>query len=155
MTANSQVKIPTPSTNHLSSEASYSRPSVPLSMYRELVQELEAARTRIEVLEAHRKQIVKENQQLILYVQNLQKSTPSMKPKPTVFDDSPSESDKADRNKPIIEIESDRDRYTPATSLKNDNSINGWVLAIALMLIVGTSCLGAFLIVSSRLGSHR
>ncbi|MCU0537730.1 MAG: hypothetical protein MUD14_27910 [Hydrococcus sp. Prado102] len=141
MTVNSQVKIPTPSTNPISS-GSYSRPSVPLSMYRELVQELETARTRIELLEAHNKQLVKENQQLILYVQSLQTSTPSVKPKPPI-----------DRKKQVIEIVSDR--YTPVSSSKNDSSINGWVLAIALMLIVVTSCLGAFLIVSSRLGSHR
>lgn len=139
MTVNSQVKIPTPS--------SYSRPSVPLSIYRELVQELDTAKARIEVLEAHKQQIVKENQQLILYVQQLQNAIASTnqlsKPKPPVSDE---------RKKQIIEIKSDR--YTLASS-KNDSSINGWVLAIALMLIVITSCLGAFLIVNSRLGSHR
>jgi hypothetical protein len=139
MTVNSQVKIATSS--------SYSRPSVPLSMYRELAQELETARNRIEVLEAHSKQVVKENQQLILYVQQLQNAIASQErgsfqPKPTVVDD---------RKKQVIEIVSDRDRYTPASSSKNDGSINGWVLAIALMLIVITSCLGAFLIVSSRM----
>lgn len=136
MTVNSQVKIP--------ASSSYSRPSVPLSMYRELAQELETARNRIEVLEAHSQQVVKENQQLILYVQKLQNAiaSHSSQPKPTVVDD---------RKKQVIEIVSDRDRYTPASSSKNDGSINGWVLAIALMLIVITSCLGAFLIVSSRM----
>jgi hypothetical protein len=141
MTANSQVKIPTSS--------SYSRPSIPLFIYRELVQELETAKARIEVLEAYNQQIVKENKQLILYLQQLQDArvkSPSVKPKSPVSDD---------RNKQVIEIVSDRDRYTPTLSSKNDGSINGWVLAIALILIVLTSCLGAFLIVSSRLGNDQ
>ena len=163
MTANFRSETPTSS--------NFSRPSVPLSVYRELVQELQATQARIEALEAQNQTIVKQNQQLrqeieqvLRYAQNLQEviaereariaaysarevkgtQAPPPKPKPpaSVRD-----------QKQVIEVESDRDRYLSPS--KSDGRINGWVLAIALMLIVVTSSLGAFLIVSSRLSNSK
>jgi hypothetical protein len=145
MTANFEVETPTPS--------NFSPPSVPLSLYRELVEDLELAQARIEFLTAQNKDFVKENQQLrqeleraICYVQQMQAAIENAKvpSRPPVL---------IDEKKQIIEIESDRDRYAPQS--KSDGAINGWVLAIALLLIIVTSCLGAFLIVSSRLGNHK
>ena len=40
------------------------RPSVPLSVYRELVKELQATQARVEFLEAQNQQLVKSNRQL-------------------------------------------------------------------------------------------
>lgn len=143
MTANFEIETPTPS--------NFSRPSVPLSLYRELVEDLESAQVQSESLTAQNRDLVKENQQLrqeleraICYVQQMQAAIENAQPqpKPTVA---------IDEKKQIIEIESDR--Y--ASQSKSDGGINGWVLAIALLLIIVTSCLGAFLIVNSRLGSHK
>jgi hypothetical protein len=156
MTANSRSQSPTPLAKNLSSSSNFYAPSVPLSVYRELVEELQATQARVGTLDAQNRELVKQNQQLrqeiervIRYAQHLQEviaaqdaPTPSPLPKPPAA---------GDDKQQIIEVESDRSRY--ASQSNSDGGINGWVLAIALIIIVVTSCLGAFLIVHSRLGS--
>jgi regulator of replication initiation timing len=152
MTANFQIKNST-------SSANFSRPSVPLSVYRELVKELETTQAQTESLVIENQQLFQQNQQLrqeietvIRYAQHLQEviasqNTISVNPPVSPPQAKPSASNKYKER--VIEIESDRSRYVSPSS--NDSTINGWVLAIALILIVVTSCLGAFLIVNSRL----
>ncbi|OKH24930.1 hypothetical protein NIES593_06365 [Hydrococcus rivularis NIES-593] len=137
---------------------------MPLSVYRELVEELQIAQAREEALHAQNRELVKQNQQLrqeiervIHYAQHLQAVIAVQDtsiashdvPTPSRLPQSPAAGD--DKQQQIIEVESDRSRY--ASQSNSDGTMNGWVLAIALIIIVVTSCLGAFLIVHSRLGS--
>lgn len=154
MTANFHIKTST-------SPANFSRPSVPLSVYRELVQELEDTQAQTEFLVTENQKLFQQNQQLrqeietlIRYAQHLQEVIASQNPSSLRYPVSPPKPKPSATNEytnRVIEIEN-RDRYLSRSS--NDGTINGWVLAIALILIVVTSCLGAFLIVNSRLNSR-
>lgn len=163
MTANSRSQSPNPLAKNLSSSSNFYAPSVPLSVYRELVEELQIAQAREETLNAQNRKLVKQNQQLrqeiervIHYAQHLQEVIAAQDagiashdaPTPSRLPQSPAAEDDKQQ---IIEVESDRSRY--ASQSNSDGTMNGWVLAIALIIIVVTSCLGAFLIVHSRLGS--
>jgi hypothetical protein len=167
MTANFDIEA--------STSANFSRPSIPLFVYRELVEELQNTQARLETLEAQKKLLVRENQQfqqeieqLMGCVQQLQAVIATRDAQTTGGREQESTSPSVDgwvvpatryslpvsgenppNKKLIIEIESDR----PISQSKGDGKINGWVLAIALMAIVITSCLGAFLIVSWQLKS--
>jgi hypothetical protein len=132
--------------NRSSSSINFNPPSVPLCVYQQLVAELEAAQATIEALEQDKQELAQEIENAVNYVYYLQQIV-------ATYESEVERSPQPPQPKPIIEIESDRTRYQKPSS--NNSEINGWVLAGALILIVVTSCLGAFLIVHGRFGSDR
>lgn len=150
MTANFPIKTST-------SPANFSRPSVPLSVYRELVKELEDTQAQKKFVEIENQKLFQQNQQLrqeietvIRYTQHLQEIIASQNSSSVRYTTSPPKPKAApnEYTDRVIEIEN-RNRYSSRSD--NDGTLNGWVLAIAIILIVVTSCLGAFVIVNSRL----
>lgn len=175
----------TPST----SANSYS-PSVPISVYRELADELQAARTTMDSLKAQNQQLVKQNQQLrqevekvIQSAQHLQyvidsfkpgggveaprsqysqppesRSTPSPSARTATSPDfefapsshSPEPPSSPYRETVVIEQESRSRRTSPSEGLSD---VNGWMLIVAILLIVLTAFGTGFLIVRPLLNN--
>jgi hypothetical protein len=127
------------------SAVDFDSPSVPLCLYQQLVAELEAAQATLEALERDKQELSQELENVVSYVHYLQQIIAARETEAARSPQPP-------QPKPIIEVESDRSRYQKPSS--NNSEIDGWVLAGALILIVVTSCLGVFLIVHGRLGSH-
>jgi hypothetical protein len=168
--------------------------SVPISVYRELAAELQAAQTTIGSLKSQNQKLVKQNQQLqqqvdkvVQSAQYLQEiigsfSTPSQvdvpRPKPVTppeprhtsppaphrpvastpavefpssFQDSEPESPYSETV--VIEQEAPRSRRTSHSEALSD--INGWMLLVAILLIVLTAFGTGFLIVRPLLNNNK
>lgn len=170
-------------------------PSVPISVYRELAAELQAAQALVDTLKAQNQQLVKQNQQLrqevekvVQSAQNLQQmvaslgsvsgvEVPSLKfvmqpePRPAAsipppqpvasvpaieFPAPPQAPEPIPSPYPetlVIEQEDSRSRRTPP--LEGLSDVNGWVLILAILLIVLTAFGTGFLIVRPLLKNTR
>lgn len=176
--------------------------SVPISVYRELAAELQAAQATIDTLKSQNQQLVKQNHQLqqqvdkvVQSAQHLQqivssfgvghqvevpRAKPSMQPPPeprplppnpparsaasTPAMDFPSsmDMDMIDDSEPdlspysetvVIEQEDTRSRRFPQPEGASD--VNGWMLVVAILLIVLTAFGTGFLIVRPLLNSNK
>lgn len=184
-----------PTTNRYtpSTSANAYSPSVPISVYRELADELQAARTTMDSLKVQNQQLVKQNQQLrqevekvIQSAQHLQYVIDSFKPgggvegtrsqysKPPESRSTTSSSARTANNSPdfefappshnpeppsspyretvVIEQES-RSRRTPPSEGLSD--VSGWMLIVAILLIVLTAFGTGFLIVRPLLNNSK
>lgn len=170
-------------------------PSVPISVYRELAAELQAAQAKLDSLTAQNQQLVKQNQQLrqevekvVQSAQHLQQVIASfgmtarvempsqqsvMQPEPRPMtpppprpptsaspEDFPPPPPKTKLEPPtspysgtyVIEQEESRSRRTsPGEGLPG---VNGWLLAVAILLIVLTAFGTGFLIVRPLLNNN-
>lgn len=177
MTANSSINIPVSSsvTQTLTGGSAY-RPSVPLSVYRELVQELEATQDRVDTLESQNQHLVKQNKQLrqeiekvVHLSEQLQQVIETMEGKISSPSQTKSQKKTAQPNRVQVQevfnipsssqrtkrarIDIDASPHTVSQS-EPDGGINGWVLFLAIFLIVVTSGVAAFWVVGSRLGHN-
>lgn len=203
MTINSQIN---PAMQNSSTER-YSAPmtnkysaSVPISVYRELAAELQAAQTTVDSLKSQNQQLVKQNQQLQQQVekvvhsaQHLQQivssfsgaastthfEVPRAKPMPLpvepqrplapppphhheenlhVVDFPPAFPDEADfspySETVVIEQEDTRVRR-PVVRSEGGTEVNGWMLIIAILLIVLTAFGTGFLIVRPLINGNK
>ncbi len=173
------------------------QPSVPISVYRELAAELQAAQTTVESLKSQNQQLVKQNQQLRQQVEKVVQSaqhlqqivatfgsvsdneiprpqssvppaprpvTPPPPPPPpraaSLPDDiefaPPPQSAEPDpspyRETLVIEQEETRSRRTPHSEGFSD--VSGWMLIVAILLIVLTAFGTGFLIVRPLLNNN-
>ncbi|MEQ9469423.1 MAG: hypothetical protein RIG88_01955 [Roseitalea porphyridii] len=167
-------------------------PSVPISVYRELAAELQAAQAMLDSLNGQNKQLVKQNQKLRQEVekvlqssQHLQQVVDSLtpvtgvemprrqsipsepRPIPSIPKSAPSRL-RVDVSPPhpkldppsspyreglVIEQEEPRSRHTSAS--EGHREVNGWVLIVAIVLIVLTAFGTGFLIVRPLLKNNR
>lgn len=181
-----------PTTNRYtpSNSANSYSPSVPISVYRELADELQAARTLMDSLKTQNQQLVKQNQQLrqevekvIQSAQHLQYVIDSFKPGGGVevprsqysksseprstmppsartanspdFEFAPpsysSEPPSSPYRETVVIEEESRPRRTPPPESLSD--VNGWMLIVAILLIVLTAFGTGFLIVRPLLNN--
>lgn len=171
MTAHSQIHSSVSSTPKFSASSHSYSPSVPLSVYRELVRELQDTQIELDDLEAENHHLFQQNQQLRSEIQKLVRYAKHLQKVVNSFDDPgdrPASSHSQDISqtspplekpispkapkKQVIEIGHSRPGASPS---EGGGQINGWLLAIAILLIVMTSCVGAFMLVSSRLSYDR
>ena len=166
-------------------------PSVPISVYRELAAELQAAQAMLDSLNGQNQQLVKQNQKLRQEVEKVLQSTQHLqqvvdsltpvtsahtpqrhsipsepRPTPSIPKSAPSRlkvdvppphphldaSTSPYRESVVIEEES-RSRRTSAS--EGYREVNGWVLIVAIMLIVLTAFGTGFLIVRPLLNNNR
>lgn len=171
--------------------------SVPISVYRELAAELQAAQATIDTLKSQNQQLVKQNHQLqqqvdkvVQSAQHLQqivssfgvghqvevpRAKPVMQPEPRHVPPPPSPRPAAstpamefpssmdmDDSEPdlspysetvVIEQEDPRSRRFPQPEGASD--VNGWMLVVAILLIVLTAFGTGFLIVRPLLNSNK
>ncbi|MFO0291639.1 MAG: hypothetical protein ACK507_03350 [bacterium] len=136
------------------------RPSVPLSVYRELVKELQATQARVEFLEAQNQQLVKSNRQLRQEIETvvdqgrrLEKVVKSFErnpveepsfviPVPPRLVTPPSPSLRVKEEIPVT-------RPITVTASKQPFSKNSWLLVGSIIVVVLTSGLGAFWLISA------
>lgn len=184
----------TPPTDGYSQKRTNSyQPSVPISVYKELAAELQAAKTMVESLKTQNQQLVKQNQQLqqqvekvVQSAQHLQQivasfgsisdaegsrprpvrppeprtvapppppkaaSSPSVEFPPPPKTPEPTPSPYADTV--VFEQEDSRSRQTPQSEGVSD--VSGWLLIVAILLIVLTAFGAGFLILQSQLRSN-
>ncbi|WP_013322395.1 hypothetical protein [Gloeothece verrucosa] len=160
------------STEPFPSKSSY-RASVPLSVYRELAQELKGTQQKIKRLEFQNQNLVQENQQLRQQIAAITRATEQLN-QVVEQADSPkrvsSEIDLRQKNlksstkklksteifplssRNLTQIDIPPHAQRSLTQMEGEKTINGWVLALGIFLIVLTTCTGAFLIVNSRVG---
>ncbi len=198
MTSNFQINpaMQNPSTDRYTTPPSTNKysASVPISVYRELAAELQAAQTTIDSLRSQNQQLVKQNQQLQQQVekvvhsaQHLQqivssfsgttasnpvevpRSKPIMQPEPSyVAPPSPA------TNVPVMDFpssfqeEPDFSPYSETVVIEQEDTrsrrpvrsegvadVNGWMLILAILLIVLTAFGTGFLIVRPLLNSNK
>ncbi|MEW6494721.1 MAG: hypothetical protein AB1589_19720 [Cyanobacteriota bacterium] len=170
------------------------QPSVPISVYRELAAELQAAKTMVESLNVQNQQLVKQNQQLRQQVEKVVQSaqhfqqiiasfgsisdaegprpqpvrppeprpvappspppraasTPSVEFPPPPKTPEPTPSPYADTV--VFEQEDSRSRQT--TPSEGISDVSGWLLVVAILLIVLTAFGAGFLILQSQLKTN-
>jgi hypothetical protein len=122
-------------------------PSVPLSLYRELAAELQAAQVKLDSLNAQNQQLAKQNQQLrqeietavqsVLHLQQVVKQEPTN----LVYSEK-------------LFTEQEQGRYRRPEPPESPSQISGWGLAIAILLIIATAFGAGFLIVRPLLKSR-
>lgn len=173
------------------------QPSVPISVYRELAAELQAAKTMVESLKSQNQQLVKQNQQLrqqvekvVLSAQHLQQIIASFgasgeaeatrpqpmnlplnppEPRPVT---PPSPPPRAASTPPVenppppktpeptpspyaeLVIEQEDRRSRSMTSSEGISDVSGWLLVVAILLIVLTAFGAGFLILQSQLKTN-
>jgi hypothetical protein len=152
-------------------------PSVPISVYRELSAELQAAQAMLEVLNSQNQQLLQQNQRLhqeiekvVQSTQNLQQvagipltgmpalngsNLPMISPKPLGLPEVNNSGWSANRSLPpmqsiapedlAIEQEEGRNRRVSANTKTSD--VNGWMLLLAILLIIITAFGTSFLII--------
>lgn len=178
MTTNSRLNssVSRSTTEPLFPTGSY-RPSVPLSVYRELAKELQVTQHRVDRLELQNQQLLEQNKQLRQQIEQVIEATQKLqqvvepgeltegkirhseqiditqeKLKSSLTQSvnwTPIYSSSFSQPEPYtVDVEPNPQRSV--SRLEPDGIINGWVLAIAIFLIIVTSCTGAFLIVSSK-----
>lgn len=152
-------------------------PSVPISVYRELSAELQAAQAMLEVLNSQNQQLLQQNQRLhqeiekvVQSAHNLQQvaagipfagmpalngsNLPMISPKPLGLPEA-NNAWSGNRSLPpaqsiapedlVIEQEEGRNRRISANSKTSD--VNGWMLLLAILLIIITAFGTSFLII--------
>lgn len=170
-----------PPTDHYAppSSANAYCPSVPISVYRELAAELQAARAMLDSLNTQNQQLVKQNQQLrqevhkvVQSAQHLQQVVASLgsveenaqtetprKPEPKPkgnFSPPPQPPEATASPYPetyTIEVEDSRSRHLPSTEGLSD--VNGWILIVVITGIVLTAFGAGFLLVRPLLNNSR
>ncbi|ACK73374.1 hypothetical protein PCC7424_5021 [Gloeothece citriformis PCC 7424] len=139
-------------------------PSVPLSVYREVVQELRDTQARVETLDSKNQQLFEENKRLRKQLKEVINILEPTREREIISSDK----ELRKSSSSLTQSESWRDNYpssfpepqsyridVPAegenSALDSDGIINGWVLGIIIFVIIVTSCTTAFLIVNSKL----
>jgi hypothetical protein len=118
-----------------------------MTVYREVVQELQFTQERVDELLSQNQKLVKQNkvlrqeiERVIELSQQLQKIIAASE-KPYIPSDPP--------QKQFVEIKQHLLDSPPLS--ETDSGMNGWLLAIAISLIILISCGGAFFVVNSLL----
>jgi hypothetical protein len=184
---NSQVTIETfvkskPSKTTVTNNHRYSA-AVPISLYREVVAELQSAKTKLSALGDKNGRLKHQNQLLRREVQYLLKSTPTKKNVNSSFIIEPQKtqnqvvrervpekeiSEKLAEKLPIIvpelpEMEKPFSKAEESRSIaeigqdfpvesRSHRGMNGWILALAIILIVATAFTAGFLLVRPLIG---
>ena len=135
------------------------RPSVPLSVYRELVKELQATQARVEFLEAQNQQLVKSNRQLRQEIETVVAQGRRLERVVESFERNPIEEPSfvipvRPRlvTPPAPSLRVKEVSVTPAitvTASKQPFSKNSWLLVGSIIIVVLTSGLGAFWLISA------
>lgn len=160
-------------------EVNHYRPSVPISIYRELANELQSAQTQLATLKSQNQQLVKQNQLLrrevekvLAGMKNLQQWTtefdplgrpvgegnlpPEKAPTPPrehpIASESPRYGDEMNPDDLILEIANEPDLRPQSTERSSDVSM--WLLCIAIALTVLTAFGIGFIYVRSNNNSN-
>ncbi|MGQ4646621.1 hypothetical protein [Lyngbya aestuarii] len=198
MTSSSSINPPTanlPTDSYQpKTTANQYRPSVPISVYRELAAELQTKQSMVESLKAQNQQLVKQNQQLrqeaekvVRSAVHLQQVVASLEsasgveghrkksvmppetrrvppPPPRSVPTTPGREFAASTQRPeatspaygntlLIEEEDSRYRRTSHSDASSD--VNGWLLVMAILMIVLTAFAGGFLVRRIMLNNSR
>lgn len=168
-------------------------PSVPISVYRELSAELQAAQAMLEVLNNQNQQLLHQNQQLhqeidkvVQSTQNLQQiaagipptgsgmatfnssSLPIINPKVSGSPEAPNSGRQMSRGLPLVQsilrpnaeatgdlvIEQEEGRNRRTSTSPRTSDINGWMLLVAIFLIIVTAFGTSFLIIRPLFGGN-
>jgi hypothetical protein len=150
----------TPRISRQGTQSCTGRPSVPLSVYRELVKELQATQARVESLEAQNQQLVKSNRQLRQEIETVVAQGRRLEKVVESFERNPVEEPSF-----VIPV---RPRLVtpPSLSLRVKEEIpvtppisvtaskqpfpkNSWLLVGSIIVVVLTSGLGSFWLISA------
>lgn len=153
-------------------------PSVPISVYRELAVELQAAKAKLDSLNAQNQHLAKHNQQL---VQEIEKAVQSVLQLQQIVDagggmGTPRPVQRSSRPPSVVQTtvgpltfqkskaipayskkyftEQEEGRYRRRSQPEKNSEINGWWLAIAILLIIVTAFGTGYLIVRPLLRSR-
>jgi len=149
----------TPRISHQRPQSFTGRPSVPLSVYRELVKELQATQARVESLEAQNQQLVKSNRQLRQEIETVVDQGRRLEKVVKSFERNPIEEPSfvipvpprlVTPPSPSLRVK--EVSVTPpitVTASKQPFSKNSWLLVGSIIIVVLTSGLGAFWLISA------
>jgi hypothetical protein len=173
MTQDPRIKLPnTKSPNKNTNSPSYS-PSVPISVYRQVTGELEATQQRMESLQVQNQRLTQENRQLRQELQGFLELAQHLQQVVITLDRSPTFTPKKQPNKPIAVNNAIENNPLPSDNPLNQveeipvspslhyeieekvKGMNGWVLAIAITLILLTAFGMAFLIIRPILNQNQ
>ncbi|MCA2694341.1 MULTISPECIES: bZIP transcription factor [unclassified Microcystis] len=150
----------TPRISHQRPQSFTGRPSVPLSVYRELVKELQATQARVESLEAQNQQLVKSNRQLRQEIETVVDQGRRLEKVVKSFERNPIEEPSfvipvrprlVTPPSPSLRIKEEIPVTPPitVTASKQPFSKNSWLLVGSIIIVVLTSGLGAFWLISA------
>lgn len=179
---NTPIQGQTPTYSPTSSRSNAYCPSVPITVYRELATELQAAREQLELLKSQNHQLIQQNQQLCQEVskvihsaKNLQKVVKSVEsgqelehssfthlpqepipapppampieaaPAPSSYLPNASPSALETPERLVMEVQERKPRRS--SQQESSSEVSGWLLALAILLIVLTAFSTGFLIV--------
>jgi hypothetical protein len=136
------------------------RPSVPLSVYRELVKELQATQARAESLESQNKRLVKSNRQLRQEIETIVDQGKRLERVVQNFEVNPGEEPSfvipirprlvtPPSHSPRVKEEVSVTPPITITASKQQSPRNSWLMWGAIIFVVLTSGLGAFWLVST------
>lgn len=138
----------------------YSRPSVPISVYRQLVDELQTTKAQLSLMRINNQQLEQEVEQLM---QSAHKAQQLITRSNRQF----SQTTKVTKVKPIWQAKSWESspqqkvvtvKYSPQNASrqsKNSQEINGWFLAVSIVVIILTAFTSGFLLVRPLLNSNK
>ena len=137
----------------------HSHPSVPISVYRQVVEELKVTKIELSAMKANNQQLQQEVEKLMQSAQRTQQLVRQSTPQS-------SSTTKRNKVKPIWQAnswDSSREqqvvtvKYAPRSTSRQQNKsqeINGWVLAIAIIVIILTAFTSGFLLVRPLLDNN-
>ena len=136
------------------------RPSVPLSVYRELVKELQSTQARVEFLEAQNQQLVKSNRQLRQEIETVVAQGRRLERVVRSFEGNPVEEPSfvipvrprlVTPPSPSLRVKEEISVTPPitVTASKQPFPKNSWLLVGSIIVVVLTSGLGAFWLISA------
>lgn len=138
----------------------YPQPSVPISVYRQVVDELQTTKAQLSMMKAN-------NQQLQQEVEKLMQSAHKAEQLITRSNRQFSHATKVTKVKPIWQAKSWESspqqkvvtvKYAPPNTSrqpKNSQEINGWFLAVSIAVIILTAFTSGFLLVRPLLNSNK
>lgn len=157
------MRSSTTSQNYYTTAQSYS-PAVPLSVYKELAAQLQAAQTQLHLLDAENQALVQQNQQLrqevdkavqsMLHLQQRVNAT-AVDRYTTSQSHATHRNTKAKSNKTVKQYtEQEQGRHRRRVPPASATEMNGWGLAIAILMIVASAFGTGYLLVRPLLSGR-
>lgn len=137
----------------------YSHPSVPISVYRQAIEELQLTKAQLSAIKTNNQQLQREIERLMRSAQRteqlIQQSNRQLSSRPKIDKVKPiwqAKSWETSREKQVATV-----KYAPQRVSRQQNKseeINGWVLAIAIVIIILTAFTSGFLLVRPLLNNN-
>ena len=137
----------------------HSHPSVPISVYRQVIEELQVTKAQLSAMKANNRQLQQEIDRLMQSAQRtqqlIQQSNHQLSHRPKINKVKPiwqAKSWDTSQEQQVVTV-----KYAPQRTPRQQNKspeINSWVLAIAIVIIILTAFTSGFLLVRPLLNNN-